>query len=261
MPAGFDPVAGSPPAGTTAGTTDSGRTTTVVVTASTTVGSVDAGAALVGAITAVVVGAAVVVVGAAVVVVGAAAVVVVGTAVVVVGFAVVLVVVVGCVRTNPPAANALDGTATAIHTIATPKIVLLTCSPSQFIRCVSTVDTHRGLVEIGWNLLHKTHKLELPAHSTRAFTRATGLLRAEGFGATPRHRNPRTVLGVGYLVRGVVCMRFGVCPRRYCGRRIAARPRRLPHGLRPISCRCRVEFLFHVFRNRRRTRARMRSMN
>jgi hypothetical protein len=50
-------------------------------------------------------------------------------------------------------------------------------------------------------------------------------------------------------------MRFGVCPRRYCGRRSAARPRRLPHGLRPISCRCRVEFLFHVFRNRRRTRA------
>jgi hypothetical protein len=223
MPAGFDPVAGSPPAGTTAGTTDSGRTTTVVVTASTTVGSVDVGAALVGAIEAVVVGAAVVVVGAAVVVVAAA--VVVGFAVVVVGFAVVLVV--GSVRTNPPAANALDGTATAIHTIATPKVVLLTCSPSQFIRCVSTVDNHRGLVEIGWNLLHKTHKLELREHSTRAFARATGLLRAEGFGATPRHRNPRTVLGVGYSVRGVVCMRFGVCPRRYCARCSAARPRRL----------------------------------
>jgi hypothetical protein len=188
----------------------------VVVTASTTVGSVDAGAALVGAIEAVVVGAAVVVVGAAVVVVVAAAVVVgfavvvVGFAVVVVGFAVVLVV--GSVRTNPPAANALDGTATAIHTIATPKIVLLTCSPSQFIRCVSTVDTHRGLVEIGWNLLHKTHKLELPEHSTRAFTRATGLLRAEGFGATPRHRIPRTVPGVWCSVQGVVCKRFGVLP-------------------------------------------------
>jgi hypothetical protein len=196
IPDGFDPVAGSPPTGTTAGTTDAGSTTTVVVAGSTTVGSVEAGAALVGAIATVVVGAAVVVVAATVVVVGAA-VVVVGAAVVVVGFAVVVVgftVVDGSVRTKPPAANAVDGMATATHTSATPKIVLLTCSPYQLIRHASAVDTHRGLVEIGWNLLHKTHKLELARAEYPRVPARAGIARAEGVGATSRHRNPLKVI-------------------------------------------------------------------